>query len=534
MTNLEDKFEALETQIAQQHTALITALTATNSKLDAIIEALGGAPPTATVTLQDVIDAIGTQTAIVADIHLDTMSIDGKMLTIRDTLDDVHTDTVSIDQKLQRIRDAIAPLGESFPAEAHSSVLWSLYRIMDAINPTWPRPVGIPLQPALEQLYEMLQPTPSQLEDIWRALGQNTGDATMTVLGRLTHLELTTVAQLTSLGLLAEPAAGTVLQLLQCICDAEQRQLPIDPLDPNNPDGCTEPYTSTSMWLGAFGTLWTGGNVIIAVWAEPLPEGVTFGTTFGIGTDYTELNNDDWSGWRVFVQSDEDQYAESPTDLTRYPTNQWRPLSGSGAKAFSVSERGSIRVYLCSPEAVIGGDIITDMVCDEYTTSDSQLSFTTPTEYDTYMRVIDTGDRGTYFTGSDGSSAVLLDYSVQGVTTEELLSRGVTYTMLSNGGAYCTIRVCGAPDSTIAQPVEGCKTVQIHEYPRQYHIDTTAELSVEVVSMTGAGGVRFDAPGQNQIVLGAEGQTATLLADLTYTITQVVETDLVIEVCLVG
>ena len=59
-------------------------------KLDVMIVALGGAPPTAAITLADVVAALVEQKAVLDDIHLDTQSQDLKLLVIRDEILDIH------------------------------------------------------------------------------------------------------------------------------------------------------------------------------------------------------------------------------------------------------------------------------------------------------------------------------------------------------------------------------------------------------------------------------------------------------------
>lgn len=340
--NLQDKFDAFQQQVQDQHDALMARLADTNAKLDAIATALGAPPPTATTTLADVVAAIEASNLILQAVKQDTAAIDGKVLDVFTEVDDIHADTISMDQKLLRIRDAINPLDEALPVEAKSSIPWLLFRIMDAINPTWPRPTSVPLQPAVDLLLELLQPVVPDIALMQDALGLVPGDATTTVLGRLAALNTLGVNQLTSIGISGGPD-DTVLKLLaknaDCACGG---------LGP--PSGsCDNPFVSTGMWLGPFGAI-GGSNVIVATWSEPLPTGISFGTFFSLGTDDGELQNSDWSGWKVYVSSTEPQYADSPSSLTRYPTNQWRDLpAGAASYSWAVSDRGSIQVTLCSP-----------------------------------------------------------------------------------------------------------------------------------------------------------------------------------------
>lgn len=80
-----------------------------------------------------------------------------------------------------------------------------------------------------------------------------------------------------------------------------------------------------------------------------LPDGLSYGTVFELADDTTELMTGNWAGWAVYVQSDQSTYFDGsdPSGFVRFPTNQWRSLSGAGGRAFSVDARGSIKVYLC-------------------------------------------------------------------------------------------------------------------------------------------------------------------------------------------
>lgn len=344
MTDLSAKFEALESQLTTQHNAVMAALSDIGASLDAIAIALEPAdPPLPTLadvvaaiqagnalaeTSQGLLDNISNQSGYIAttvgDIHLDTMSMDEKLLTLRDTLSDVHLDTQSIDQKLLRIRDAINPLDQELPTEDNSSIPWLLYRIMDAINPTWPRLTSVPLQPAVDLLLALAQLQLPNLADIEAALGTPTGDASTTVLGYLSSLQYSNAALVTG-----------QQQLIDCGC-------------PDHAEGCTNPYISAGMWLAPFG-LFQFESVMVATWPAP-PDGLSYGSYFGIGEDYTELHSDDWTGWTVFVESDQPQYA-ADTGPLRYPTNVWQAVPpGAGNYAFSVDNRGAIKVTLCPPD----------------------------------------------------------------------------------------------------------------------------------------------------------------------------------------
>lgn len=306
MSNLEEKFEAFEAQSAVQHTALMGAVADTNAKLDALIALWGGAPPTATVSLADVLAAIQDTNAALADVHTDTMSMDGKLLTIRDDLADVHLDTQSIDGKLLIIRDTTS------------------------------------------NIYDFLTVPDSFVSQIQAALGTPSGDATTTALGLLSSVaysnaNISAVTGSPSLDLLSQ--VEYLSQIQACVC-ADPNAIP-------SLTDCTAPFTSTGIVLTPFSFVGFA-DVAVAVWTGPLPAGMSFGSTFGVEEDHTSLYRDDWAGWRVYVQSSEFNAAYVPTSADRYPTNTWQAFpSGPGEYSFAVRGQGSIRVVLC-PTGIAG------------------------------------------------------------------------------------------------------------------------------------------------------------------------------------
>lgn len=321
MTDLSAKFDALTTQLATQHSELMGVLSGLNTTLAGL--------------------AWPNINPMVADIAA--------------------------------IRAAVSPAGEALPIEAHASIVWSLYRIMDAIQPMWPRAEGTEaLQPALNQILATLLPDLSATATNINNRLVETRDYAQLIAEATAALEywagtppagedykaytlLQRIAARTggtweSLGTLGSPAMGTALQLLACICDATTSVLPADPLDLSDPLACDTPYTSDGMLLLPWAA--AGGTSQMFATFGTLPTGLSYGTTFELADDTSELQTGDWSKWRVFVQSDQPQYSDGsgPLSLARFPTNQWRRLDGSFPRAFSVDARGSIKVYLCRDE----------------------------------------------------------------------------------------------------------------------------------------------------------------------------------------
>jgi hypothetical protein len=199
------------------------------------------------------------------------------------------------------------------------------------------------------------------VQQIQQTLGLHTGGAEFT-LASLTRAIAVGVDDLqTMLAPLASPWPANVLAALECICEAASAQLPIDPLDETQqPEACIAHYQSDGINLFPAVPPITLNALIYATWSEPLPDGLEYGTsTFG-ELDNGILTTEDWSQWAVFVVSEEPQYGDDPLSPVRYPTNQWRTMSGSGARIFSVSERGSLVVHFCKldPYAVAVGDCI--------------------------------------------------------------------------------------------------------------------------------------------------------------------------------
>jgi hypothetical protein len=78
-TTLEEKFEAFELQLADQHDSIA-------NKLDAILEALGAPPPTATTTLVTVVTALAAMQAAQLTQHNALMELIGLINTNTDTI----------------------------------------------------------------------------------------------------------------------------------------------------------------------------------------------------------------------------------------------------------------------------------------------------------------------------------------------------------------------------------------------------------------------------------------------------------------
>jgi len=329
----------MTTGLNTKTTDLIDLLTATNDKLDAIIMLLGGVPPTPTATIDDLF-------SVLTDIHTDTSSIDGKLLTIRDAitdnllpvLTDIHTDTSSMDGKLLTIRDAITDdiitLLTSIGGDT-TNIDGKLLTIRDAITDD--------MLPALLSIYTVLNYS-------FTNFGLNTSEASTDYNGYLFD-SLNWLGLISgSTGLPIEGGNRDVIQLLAKIADRPESQIGSG-LAP--PDLCEDAYISSSMvLLPAFSESLPA--VVFAIFPDPPPSGISFGTTLSLGVFNMELENSgDWAGWGIYVASNAPNFGLQITLDTdaflRYPTNVWVDIGFlSSNLAVYVGGGDSLRVYLCS------------------------------------------------------------------------------------------------------------------------------------------------------------------------------------------
>lgn len=331
-------------------TDLIELLTASNEKLDTIITLLGGAPPTPEHTLDDLY-------AILSDIHLDTMSMDAKLLIIRDAL--------------------IGP-EDYISGDTHANLAWNIFRLRAGSVGTDMPPVapGFNIQEQLNVLYldfsEQIAMIKNQIENISGAVAyglQNAGlkidvlDQTYT--GYLEVVRNNILALKGSVGVPADAlnigpeGSRDVIQLLSLIGTLGSSGIGsgIAPTE-----RCPDAYISGGMALApSIFEAWP--PTIWAVWPDPPPAGISFGGVFGLGIDFTELVVDggNWENWSIFVASSAANFglflgSDLEASVQRYPTNVWWPL-GDYPYNLSVYVGGadSLRCYLCHEWTPGGG-----------------------------------------------------------------------------------------------------------------------------------------------------------------------------------
>lgn len=314
---------ALATLLAQQHNALMTLLAQTNTKLDAVVTAIEALDPAAGGTGQQIVQE----------------------------LKDIHLDTQSIDLKLLRIRDAISPLGEEFPTGTRTSILWNTYRLMMAINSAIltgsAGSIASLMQAMLSSVIPPLNNISTKASEISTNIGQNAGDATTTALGYLSSIQFSNSSINAAIGPLG-PTELTVRQLLaqqaqgsDCGCTTA----------PPAPDSCTNQYVSIDMFFVPSGAIPSVTNTVYVVWPSPAPQGLMFGDVFFPGMNDNSglkpIDGNTWDGYSLYVQSSASTYSTAFTSVSRYPTGVWRPLSGTDEIFVIVPGTESVTAYLC-------------------------------------------------------------------------------------------------------------------------------------------------------------------------------------------
>ena len=305
------------TGLNTKNSDIIDLITATNNKLDAILTALGAPPPTSTVTLAD----------------------------IKDVLEDIKSAVVPIEQAINDLKAyLIDTMGERLPESIFT--IWNMQReILTAAGGILDNTETIAqINTHLESITNILIYSASNLG---LDPGANTEEYTGFLFDTLNWLGRISGA----LGVPIEANNRDVIQLLAKMADRPESQIGSG-LAPY--DICSNAYISSGMTLIPYNVLQVLQNIVFAVFPDPPPTGVSFGTVFGIGVDNTELHHDDgWGGWEIYVASSANNFALNGEDissvLNRYPTNVWLDLGflTTNLSVF-VSGGDSLRVYLCS------------------------------------------------------------------------------------------------------------------------------------------------------------------------------------------
>lgn len=240
-------------------------------------------------------------------------------------------------QDMAWLRAAIAPTGEALPAGAKSSVAWSVYRLMDAVAPAWPRPTGEPMQPALLTLLDALTALQTaygdnsaalatQVDTIIDHIGFPTGDATTTVLGYLSAIARSSACACGPQAPTDEPPAG---------CEDDAQSIP-------SPLALSPAYPGRA--FATWGLLPAG--VEYGEWSSDLPVSAQLHLTTGNTVSAFGLSKRSGS------------FSANPTAGVVYPTNQWVALESLTNLAFSVPEDADLVVYLCIAPAATWLDCV--------------------------------------------------------------------------------------------------------------------------------------------------------------------------------
>lgn len=313
MTNLTEKFDELQGDLQAHHGATI-------DKLDEIIAALGNAAdPTAALA-----DLLAELQGFRTDVNSTLGSIDTKLEQLEAlalATEEIRVNSVEIRAGVEALPGEFATLGGKVDATTtavqdnsdilvtQGTALSTLVNYAANINNT----IGIKPSAAPDNLYTGLMSLLDKTDLLIQALG---------VFGAATD--------------------GTVLAYLDALvrnqCCGFRNTPPVV-------GACSNPYNSSEQVLLPW-TLIGGTSQMFARFPDPPPSGITFGSTFSLAVDRSELDAVDWGEWRVYVQSDQPQYSDGDAFL-RYPTNEWRTLEGTYPRAFSVDARGSIKVTLC-------------------------------------------------------------------------------------------------------------------------------------------------------------------------------------------
>ena len=336
---------------------LIDLLTITNQKLDTIITQLGGVPPSGQYTIDDLWQ-------VMSDIHLDTQSIDQKLLAIRNAIIPQAGDI-----------DPHYPMQTALTRFYNSWLSWLATNDVD-----WVAVMGTP-QSTTDNVLEWLS-----------GIGHVTGDATTTILGRLTAIE----------------------NYSKCACG------PIAPT-PDDPDGCADQYVSVRLATSA---AYDGRS--FAGFAPPVPPPATFTDVFDIGLPYTEISVPSTPiPWRVFGYSQSASvYMHNPLNVTQYPTNQWIPLANEDliTLAFSVDPGNDLVVYLCPQAGPPFADCVTrasEIMTVTYpvgVTPPSHTRYYTPLDnlgLDLVTQVTSGGQTFTFNVPDSGTSSDMIGVSVE-------------------------------------------------------------------------------------------------------------------------
>lgn len=314
MSDLTQKFTALELALEANHSELLDILTEIknllgnaadpNSRLDDLLALLETVRSEVITALGGIKDDTGFLASAVDDVE----AISAAVATIQSDVSGINTISSDIAAAIPILATTV---GEIKAVEVNAL---DYAILMDVKAGIIARTLGTIPPNAPNNLYTLTIEIRNKLQQLNDAMGYFGAFTDGTVLGYLDRLAR------------AKPC-----------CDNNRAP---------TTDNCTTPYISEGQLIAPFALL-GGTSVMFAEFPDPPPTGMAFGTTFSAIPDRTELIADDWTEWKVYVQSDQPQYSDGSDVFRRYPTGVWRTLDQPGPKAFTVDARGSIIVHLC-------------------------------------------------------------------------------------------------------------------------------------------------------------------------------------------
>ncbi len=200
--------------------------------------------------------------------------------------------------------------------------------------------------------------------------GQNTGDATTTLLGLLGSVQYALTQNPAALSTLYSmiramtqsltlPANidNTVLGELDAL--RVQMTLTNAILRPTGPTDCENPFVSNGIAFLGLGIAVLGISLTtpatFAVWPASSPSGLDVSNDAALGNIIVSAA--DWSQWQIYVASRACSFGVILTSSQRFDTNKWITLSGGDDFRFFVDGNDCVEVYICnaSGPVIIGG-----------------------------------------------------------------------------------------------------------------------------------------------------------------------------------
>jgi len=381
MTNLTEKLDDLRTQMTAQHNAVITAigantvqlsadLTGVKTRLDTIIEKLGGINTTlsnnGTVDTASIVDAINNLRGNSVETANDTLySINKSLWNLAGTapgasllqlLEEIQAlrGTGGPETTLRSINQSLWNLAGPAPGASLIELNTTLEKIVDTLgDPAFIDPIGLTVRGLLEAIraqWESGQGLSAYnlLDTIYQSLvaSGTTQSASKDILTRLIYQFDVSVVTPTMKDLMLVIADNTT-EIAGNTADIADNTT--DPTKKTPAGACASPLMSTGTEVDPISNTLIA-PVTIATWPTPLPAGWPDFSTNGYNISCT-----DWSKYRVYVASRASTFGLVSFMNQRYPTNQWLSVD-PGEAHFTVDGAGiDIKVSICPIDSGTGG-----------------------------------------------------------------------------------------------------------------------------------------------------------------------------------